>query len=340
MTESTLYAGKRGSGKSLAAVAKITKYLLAGRPVATNLNLYVEKLVPSYCKTPWYRLPDWPNAADLGVLPLGNPFLEWVEGQSYPAMREGYTESANGLLALDEVATFLNSRDWKGNGRQEFISWLLHSRKFGWDLLFISQHLNLVDKQVRDSLIDVQGTLRSLDKVQVPILSPIYKYFTGEPLHFPKAHFASMRYGFGQGAPSSDTLFFRGKELYSGYDTLQTISPITGQEGVSSMLSAWQLKGQYMNKWDLRRQMAAGGMVLGLLIGGAGGYAASFYKPSKSNEVIAETVEKSVKVRGVVRDGTGREIVLLSDGRSATVSQVKADKSGVRYLVGNTWYGG
>lgn len=339
MSESIFLAGKRGSGKSLTAAWMAAKCIGSGRAVATNLNLYVEHLVPAWCETRFYRVPDFPTAVDLHALPLGNRFLKWVEGESDPVMLPGYRESANGLLILDEIGTFLNSREWQGNGRQEVINWLLQSRKYGWDMVMLAQHANLADKQIRDSLIETQGTLRRLDKIKVPVLSSIYKYFTGETLHFPRMHFASLRYGFAQGAPAADSLFFRGTEFYKGYDTLQRISSQTGQQGLSTMLSAYDMKGRYMNKWDLRRQMAAGGLVMGLLIGAVGGYAASFYKPSAAKEAAADVVETSAKVRGSVRDDTGREIVLLSDGRSGPAVQVKADKSGVRYLVGGKWYG-
>jgi len=39
--------GVRGEGKSLAAVGKIKQYMMRGRPVATNLDLYLEKFLPA-----------------------------------------------------------------------------------------------------------------------------------------------------------------------------------------------------------------------------------------------------------------------------------------------------
>jgi hypothetical protein len=267
-------------------------------------------------------LPDVPHSSDLAELPLGN---------SDPT-----NERQNGLLVLDEAGTFLNSRQWSAKDRQDVINWLLHSRKYGWDLLLMAQHVNLLDKQIRESLIETQGTLRCLDKVQVPLLSPFFKYFTGRPLHFPKYHFAVLRYGFGQGAPKSDTLFFRGSEFYSGYDTLQKISADFGQQKITYMLSAWDIEGRKMNKWDLRRQMAAGGLVMGCLIGLPGGYLAAKVQPGQ--DAVKEVISESVKVRGVVVDPSGRKMVILSDGKQGVAAAEKADRGGVRYLVGSTWY--
>ncbi len=329
MSEAVLLAGKRGSGKSIGAIGMAARYLAEGRIVATNLNLRVEHLVPSYCATRWYRIPDWPSADDLHGLPLGNP--------------DPTDEKNNGLLILDECATFLNSRQWQGNGRQEVINWLVQSRKYGWDLLLIAQHGNLIDKSVRESLIELQGTMRRMDKMQVPVLSPLYKYFTGKPLHFPRIHFVSLRYGFAAEAPVADRWFFRGVELYKGYDTLQKIrdqsKEVDGIHGLASMLSAWDLKGRYMSKWNIRRQMAAGGLVLGVLFGGVGGYLVRHFKPLPGEVQVVESVDPSVKVRGVIHDAHDRVVLLLSDGRQVVPSSSKTDLKGTRYLVGSTWFG-
>lgn len=337
MSESVLLAGKRGSGKSLGAVSLAGKYLTAGRMVATNLNLYVEHLVPAYNTTRWIRIPDHPSAADMASMPLGNPYLKWEEGKPDPVMLPGYQEKANGLLLLDEVATFLNSREWSGNGRGDFISWLAQSRKYGWDLCFLAQHWNMVDKQIREALIEIQGTVRRMDKMAVPLISPLWKYFTGEPLHFPKIHFVFLRYGFAQGAPVCDRWFWRGHDLYKAYDTLQKICGITGQQGVSMMLSAFELKGRKMKKWDLRRQMAAGGLVIGLLIGMASGYVAHYYKVKQQPEELAELkTGDDVKVRGVIGGQLTR--LVLSDGRTVTAEETKTTMAGTRYKSGGKWY--
>lgn len=335
MSDGVLIAGKRGSGKTLGALSMMRKYLASGRTVATNLNIFIENLVPAYVETRFYRLADHPTSSDLELLPLGNPYLfrdEAGEVQMHP----GFTEKKNGLLVLDEVSTFLNSRDWQGTDRHKVLAWLVQSRKFGWDLLLITQHANQIDKQVREALIELQGTVRRMDRIQVPLLSMIWKYFTNEPLHFPRIHFLALRYGFDSHAPIADRWFWRGTDDYKAYDTLQKISPITGQQGVSTMLSAYDIKGKRMNKWDLRRQMAAGGLVIGFMLGFGGGWFGGRYQLP---EIVAETVDEAVTVKGVVHGG-GLMSVVLSDGRTASVDSMKADKSGVRYRVGAKWYKG
>lgn len=324
MSEAVLLAGKRGSGKSLGALSMIRRYLESGRAVATNLDVFVEHLVPAYCETRFFRVPDHPTADDLKALPLGN---------ANPTQ-----ENRNGLLVLDEAATFLNSREWNGSGRQDVISWLVQSRKYGWDLLLIAQHGNLIDKQIRDALIEIQGTVRRLDKMQVPLLSGLWKYFTSRPLHFPKIHYVALRYGWANDAPVADRWFWRGGDLHKGYDTLQKISPLTGQTGTACMLSAYDIKGRRMGKWALRQQMAAGGLVIGCLVGFAGGYLAARMKPEAA-PVVAEVVDPAIKVKATAQDIEGRHVVLLTDGRAAVPNAVKADAQGRRYRVGDKWYG-
>ena len=57
--------GELGTGKTLQAVAKIRDALQRGVPVATNIDLRVERLVGPHKSFKLTRLPDWPTAEDL-----------------------------------------------------------------------------------------------------------------------------------------------------------------------------------------------------------------------------------------------------------------------------------
>ncbi|WP_316854574.1 zonular occludens toxin domain-containing protein [Ralstonia mannitolilytica] len=345
MTDGTLLAGKRGAGKSLIAVARIREYMWAGRMVATNLNLRVEYLVPPRNKVRPFRVPDWPTASDLMMLPLGNPGLEWREGEKYPVMREGYpfSEEENGLLVLDELATFLNSRDWQGKDRQELINWLLHSRKFGWDLLFISQHVGLVDKQVRDALFDLYATTRRLDKVQVPVLGRIAAIM-GFKLRLPKLHVAHVRYGMQPGAPLSETIWVRGHDLYRAYDTTQKINPETGVKTGEGFqyLSAWDLRGRYMSWWEMNKKAVLLFVSLGVLLGVLGDRFVMSRTPKPETVVAAPAEDKfatGITATGFYRDG-GLYRIVLSDGRAVVADQFRETASGWQAKVGELWYRG
>lgn len=346
MTDGTLLAGKRGAGKSLIAVSRMREYMWAGRMVATNLNLRVEYLVPPRNKIRPFRVPDWPTAEDMMALPLGNPGLEWREGEKYPVMREGYkfSEDENGLLVLDELATFLNSRDWQAKDRQALINWLLHSRKFGWDLLFISQHVGLVDKQVRDALFDLFATTRRLDKVQVPVIGRIAAIM-GFKLRLPKWHVAHVRYGTQQGAPLSESIWVRGHDLYRAYDTTQKINPETGVKTGEGFqyLSAWDLRGRYMTWWEMNQKAVLLFTSLGIAFGVGGDR--FFMSRMPAPQVAVATVKAEEKYAagvtgaGFYHDGQVYRVV-LSDGRSVIADAFRETPSGWQVKVGDLWYRG
>ena len=119
-----LVSGKKGSGKSAFCVGVIRSALKDGKRVATNLDIRVENLVHCSNRRWFYRLPDRPSYSDLIAIGRG---------------QEGVDEDQNGVLILDECSAFLNSRSWNDKGRQEFLDWVIHSRKHVWDTYFIDQ---------------------------------------------------------------------------------------------------------------------------------------------------------------------------------------------------------
>jgi len=212
-------SGKLGSGKTLAAIDKIRTHLRKGLRVATNVDLNLENLVGHRNSSTVYRVPDHPKAADLELIGKGC---------------DEYDEDKFGLLVLDEAGTWLNSRSWSGNGRQELISWLLHARKLRWHVMLIVQHHSLLDKQVRDSLVEMYGVCRRLDRMRIP----------GLPFKLPKMHLCVVQYGSQPHSLIAERWWYRSSDLYTAYDTGQIFQP--ENSAPSCLLSAWHLKGRYM----------------------------------------------------------------------------------------------
>ena len=207
MAQVYLITGKLGSGKTLATVGKIRDYLADGRMIATNLDLNLENFGNPWSKsTRVYRLPDKPVVDDLENLP--------------PPYEGEYDEKKTGLLVLDECGTWLNTRGFNYKTRQPVINKLLHIRKAGWDVMFIIQHIEMVDKQIREGLGEQIVTCRRADRLSIPIVTPLTS-FMGVPVRPPKLHVAEVKYGSHVNAPRIDRWVYLGKELYDCYDTRQ-----------------------------------------------------------------------------------------------------------------------
>jgi len=223
--------GTLGSGKSLCAVGRIRDYLAAGRPVATNMDVYPWALMPSQHRGSVYRLPDWPSALDIAAL---------------PQVCDPRHEKKFGALVLDEAGMFLSSRGWNEQGRAEFVVWLRNARKKGWDVFLIVQDVESLDKQVRLALEEHLVICRRMDRWMVPFIGRLAKAVLGIDLKMPRVHVAAVKY--------ADLLverwWYDGREIQEGYDTGQVLQ----REGTYaySILSAWHVKGRHLDVIDWR----------------------------------------------------------------------------------------
>ncbi|PSU56796.1 zonular occludens toxin domain-containing protein [Photobacterium phosphoreum] len=227
--------GKLGGGKSIMSVSKIREYLNRGATVATNLDLNLKFLVgrkAKMCRV--LRVPDKPDVYDLQSIGVGNPTFQ----------RGKRDESKNGLLVLDECGTWFNSRSWNDKGRQELINWLLHARKLGWDIIFIVQHLSVIDKQARLTLAEHVVYCKRTDRLSIPVISPLLKMLTFGFFKLPKIHVGIVKYGDEQNALTVDKWSCMGGSLYYCYDTLQVFSH-NYEHGVFSYLPPYYTHHRY-----------------------------------------------------------------------------------------------
>lgn len=222
--------GKLGSGKTLVSVAKIREYLKEGRKVASNLDIDLSAMLGhSDKRSSYYRIPDKPSLADLEFIGIGNPTND---------------EKRNGLLVLDECGTWFNSRSWADKARQGVINWFLHARKLGWDIIFLIQDLSIMDKQARVALAEHVVYCRRTDRLTIPIIGTIFKFFWGDRLPMPKVHIALVRYGDERTSLIVDKWIYRGRDLYAAYDTRQVFSDFY-ESGVYQTLPSYYSHGRY-----------------------------------------------------------------------------------------------
>lgn len=228
-----IVTGKKGNGKSLVVVGKIRDALIAGRRVATNLDLKLEHLLPlNVRQVDVIRLPDYPSVEDMEAIGMGSDQLD---------------EAKYGLIALDEMAVWMNSRQFGDKQRMPLLNWFVHSRKKRWDCFFICQNIAQLDKQFRESLADHHVICKRLDKMRIPLVGVITKNLFGVELRPPKVHHATVKFGLDIHALKVDSWTYRGISLYSGYDTEQVFDP-NYENGPFCYLSPWHLKGRFENK--------------------------------------------------------------------------------------------
>lgn len=224
--------GKKGAGKGLFSAGLIRDALLAGKRVATNMDIFVEHILPPTHKGTWIRLPDCPTVADLEMIGCGNDSMD---------------EERNGIIVLDEASKYFNARAYGDKERQPLLDWLIHSRKFGWDVYYQMQGLSQVDKQIRETQIEYHIGVKRTDKWPIPFLTPLAKLI-GINLRFPKMHVGVFRHGCDRDSLIVDRKWYRAKDLHNGYDTRQIFLDRWHPKacGTHTMLSAWHLKGRHL----------------------------------------------------------------------------------------------
>lgn len=231
--------GVLGSGKGLVAVGRIFEYLKQGRKVATNMDIFLNGYYAPQSKKTVMRLPDKPTLFDLQAIGSGCDGVVYDENGS-----PSYDEEQHGLIVLDELGSWFNSRNWQEKGRKELNDWFIHARKSGWDTLFIIQDIDSVDGQLRGMLCEHLVICSRLDRVQIPFVGKWLKLF-GLSGKFPKIHRGRVYYGDTQAALLSEVWTYIGKQFYKAYNTKQKFTS-TYPHGVHSVLSPWHRVGRYL----------------------------------------------------------------------------------------------
>lgn len=199
--------GKLGTGKTKFCVWRAQIAIRKGYRVASNVDLNLDQLVPELPRASYQRIPDKPRSWDLDAIGHGNP--------------DSYDEDKNGLLILDELGSWLNSRSFQDKDRLAVIDWLIHARKHGWDVYLIVQDSGMIDKQVREALIEYQCRCMRLDKVKIPFFGMFLGLLNPKWAYMPRMHMVTSRVGSAGAAVVAERWHYRGDDLHSAYDTRQ-----------------------------------------------------------------------------------------------------------------------
>jgi len=223
-----VFTGKLGSGKTLCAVGRIKDYLEKNRKVATNIDLDLSNMLgfkSKKCRV--FRIPDRPIINDLEAIGLG-----------YEGDYSG--EENNGLIVLDECAQFLNTRNFQDKERKKITEWFVHARKKRWDVIFVIQHLNALDKQFRDMFAEHIVYCNRMDRLRVPFGFRHIVQLMGFSGNLPKIHRALVMYGTGPNAIKVDSWIYTGKSLYSSFATEQGFKS-ENEGGIYQLIPPWYL---------------------------------------------------------------------------------------------------
>lgn len=224
--------GKKRSGKGLFCAGMIRDALKAGRRVATNMDIHLDKLLPPHSRATIIRLPDCPTADDMRALGKGSPAIG---------------DDNNGIIVLDEASKFFNARSWSDKTRQPLLDWLIHSGKERWDVYYQMQGLSQVDKQLRETQVEYHVIVKRMDKWPIPFVTPLCKAF-GFNVRLPKMHVGIIKHGTDLHAMIVDRKFYKAKDLYAAYDTEQVFLDRDHLDacGLHTVLSPWHVRGRYL----------------------------------------------------------------------------------------------
>ena len=371
--------GKLGAGKGKAAIQRLREYLRAGKRVATNCDVFLEHLMPRMSKAVVTRIPDKPGLSDLYAIGSGNKFIQFDLRWSYtdngfdfvppmPRLLEGFDESHNGALILDECGSWLNTRNFQDKNRSGLLEWAIHARKYGWDVFFVCQNVRQIDAQLRESLFEYVVRMNRLDRLKIPFVSAGVKLMTAglSDGSLPRMHIGVVRLGSSPDGLVADRWVFRGDDLNKGYNTTQVFSDAY-PHAVHTVLSSWHLsaelgalasfvgplrpgsvdhvllKGRAQPPKGMGKHMmkfVVGAVLFGCVAGAFGDHLVASRLVSVSHGGQVHKYADGVTGRGYFRRGRG-VMVVLSDGRIVTPLAFNALSSGWEAEIApDTWVRG
>jgi len=133
------------------------------------------------------------------------------------------------------------------------LEWLTQSRKLGWDVYYIMQGLPQLDKQIRETQIEYSIIIKRTDKWPIPFVTSFSALLLGDKnkIKFPKGQLVITKHGVERDSLVISRRWYRSQELYDAYDTQQIFQPSPSAfdwdfVGLHTQLSAWHLRGRYM----------------------------------------------------------------------------------------------
>jgi hypothetical protein len=175
--------GAPGSGKSYYCTRKIADSLDAGKYVATNVTMVrdwerqlasrnqLSRLIPGRVEGKASRYAERSHYTDSLAELMGVGLGCQVCGDRPDPDHGGHCLSGHrlaegrGVAVIDEAHEWLNNRTWDAEDRGDFVRWFSLHRKLGWDTYLITQHIDSIDKQIRDR-VEFHIVLRNIKRMK------------------------------------------------------------------------------------------------------------------------------------------------------------------------------
>lgn len=198
------YSGTPGSGKSLHVAQDIYSYIQRGKNVIANFAVNTTA-IRGYGKKGSGTFTCVENS-DLTV-----DYLLHYAQDHHSLDKLGRMIEKQTLLVIDECQILFNARSWNVKGRDDWCTFFTQHRKYGYNIILVSQFDRLIDRQIR-SLIEYEYKHRKLNNFKA--LGAVLGFLSGGAL------FCSVIYWYGV-KEKVGTEFFRGKRkfynLYNSY---------------------------------------------------------------------------------------------------------------------------
>lgn len=152
------YCGLPGSGKSYEAVRLIIDNLRLGRVVCTNIDGMDNETNQEYIKN-LANLSEYDFRRNFVFLTKADVLQFWktkkevvendIDGKLIRFERESPVCPLGSMIVIDEAHLHFNSRDFQNKENRSLADWASTHRHHGYDVVFITQNIDKVEKQVR-----------------------------------------------------------------------------------------------------------------------------------------------------------------------------------------------
>lgn len=135
-----LYTGTPGSGKSLHCAAEIYKRICRGKNVVSNFDINMTAIPLKKRKGLYVFLDN----SDMSPQLLVDLAYSYHKRNTNGNIIEGQT-----MLVFDECQIIFGNREWQAKDRGEWNEFFRQHRKYGYNVILITQFDRLIDKQLR-----------------------------------------------------------------------------------------------------------------------------------------------------------------------------------------------